>query len=126
MIVEQSEPVEYRLQVLPESLRRQSEMVEGQSSDEVVHTVDLNGKADARWRKSFYFIQWDCLEYFSFRLSEDGLKISFSLSRHDYPEETSYMVNVLKTLMGEVNRNSSVPLVTERRGWGGLRAAIAG
>jgi hypothetical protein len=124
MSVEQSDSVKYSLKIVPESLR-QTEIENGHESGGIVHTVDLNGRADLRWRKSFYFVQWDCLEYFSFRLSEDGLRISFSLGRDDYPEETQYLVNVLSTLLTEVNRNASVPLFTERRGWGGLRHAVA-
>ena len=115
-------PVHYSLELVPESLR-QSEIENAAARGEVLHTVDLSAPADLRWRKSFYFVQWECLEYFSFRLSSDGAAVSFSLSRYEYPEEVQYMVNVLKTLIGEINRNASVPLFTEGRSAGGLSYA---
>ena len=121
--MKRTNPAVYALDVQPESLRIQPRP-EGSAEDgEIVYCLDLTDSSDSAWRRWLCRIQWDSLDYFNYKLADDGKTISFALSGSEYPEEVSYMVSRLRLLIEEVNRRASIRVPEPRPSWGEMELA---
>jgi hypothetical protein len=71
------------------------------------YQIDLQGKADRNWRKTFYLVQWDYFGHFKYHLREDGKAISFHRKSEEELELEESLVKALEVLLKIVNTSAS-------------------
>lgn len=96
----------YQIAVIPSTLRRESSPDAGGVSG-IRYTVELSGKVDRNWQKTFYLVQWDSLESFTYQLTDESRSITFHYRPEEGPGRPGILFRGLIALVKIVNASAS-------------------
>lgn len=77
------------------------------ASPMILFRVGLTGRHDLRWQKAFCFTQWDAIENFFYRISEDGDTVCFLSPRDEAAANVKLRLRALASFLGMVNANAN-------------------
>lgn len=97
----------YEIAAIPSTLRWEEAPADCQEGPGTLYHIDLVGRADRNWHKTFYLVQWDSLENFTYQLSDDGKAITFHCRPDEGPERAELLMRGLKALVKIVNASAS-------------------
>ena len=97
----------YKIESIRSTLRWQPSPPDSEEGPGTQYHVDLNGKADRNWSKTFHLVQWDCFESFTYRLAAGGTAITFHCSPEEGPARAEVLLMGLEALVKIVNASAS-------------------
>ncbi len=98
---------QYQIDMKRSTFRWEESAADTRQGSGVEYHVDLRGKADRNWRKTFYLVQWDYFGQFKFHLREDGKAISFHRGTDESLDHEEMLLKALEVLMKIVNTSAS-------------------
>lgn len=98
---------QYQIEMDHSSFRWEESAADSRQGSGTEYRVDLNGRADRNWRKTFYLVQWDSFGQFKFHLREDGRTISFHRAEDESLEQEEILLKALEVLLKIVNASAS-------------------
>jgi hypothetical protein len=97
----------YKIAAIPSTLRWEESASGSSEGAGTLYHIDLAGRVDRNWHKTFYLVQWDSLENFTYQLREDGKGIWFHCKPGEGPDRAELLLRGLMALVKIVNASAS-------------------